>query len=102
MQIIKIITLTLIIFLSSCGDNDNKINGDEYTRSECITKTELFIDKNITKKEWREINNTFYTAIDLIYLNKNNLNILIPSIRIPLIKTLQNVLRYQSITSYDI
>jgi hypothetical protein len=89
-QVSNIMIKMIILFVSfmvliSCN-NDSFIDGDKYTRSECITKVELFIDKDITKKEWIQINNDFYTASNLIYLNKNKLKILFADISLPLSK----------------
>ena len=71
--------ITIILLLSSlfiaCGENKPK-----YTRSECIVKTKIFWDENLTKKEWRKINNDFYSAIDLMWFNRDRLKLLIPSV----------------------
>ncbi len=80
-----IITILLSLLLPSCGTEQPK-----YTRSECITKTILYWDNNLTKKEWRKINNNFYSAKLLMWMNRDKLKLLIPSVRFPMFSQINN------------
>ena len=70
---IKVIVLLIFLFVFSSCDNKPK-----YTRSQCITKTLLFWDDSLTRKERLKINNDFVNARFLMWLNKDRLKLLIP------------------------
>ncbi|OIR25293.1 hypothetical protein [Bathymodiolus thermophilus thioautotrophic gill symbiont] len=82
----KIIILLISFLLFSSCNNDKP----KYTRSQCITKTQIFWDKKLTEKEWRKINNDFYRAKHLMYMNKDKLKLLIPDISFSTFPQLDN------------
>ncbi|CAB5503923.1 hypothetical protein THERMOT_1876 [Bathymodiolus thermophilus thioautotrophic gill symbiont] len=71
----RIIILLLPLLFISCGEHEL-----EYTRSQCIVKTEIFWDKNLTKKQQLKINNDFYKAKLLMWMNRDRLKLLIPHV----------------------
>ena len=81
----KIIIFLLPLLLVACNENEAK-----YTRSQCITKTKIFWDENLTEKQQLKINNDFYKAKLLMWMNRDKLKILIPDISFPMFFQLDN------------